>query len=112
MEKWGDTKITRRRCLDEWDNTTCSGSEWLIQGRTYTDETKNRFLSWKFVVLVDYAWDLWDAETEADIPLRDYLENVTDSFLDILYMDGSKEFIEACNRSIEAHNNRIRRRSA
>lgn len=109
QETWGDTKVTRRRCLDEWDNATCSGSEWMIQGRTYTDETKTRFLSWKFIVVIDYSWDLWDNEAETEIPIRDYLESVTDSFLDILYMDGSRKFIEACNKSINKHNERVKR---
>ena len=102
----GDTKITGRRKLDEWHNTQWSGAEYKITGRTY-NAAKTNYLPWKLVIMIDFM-DLWDEETEREIPLAEYIENEIDSYLDILYYSGPAEFIDACNETIRRYNERNR----
>jgi len=108
-----EIKITKKLCLDEWSNSTCSGSEWVVYGRIYNRE-KTRYYSFRFVLWFDYACDLWDSENEKEIPLSECMENAIYSFIpDNLSFDDEKaiaRFIDDCNATIEQYNAKNRRR--
>lgn len=95
-------KITRRKTLEQWANCYSSGSVHVIHGRAFTDDS--RYLPFKFLVFVDDEIDLWDCETEREIPRTEYVEEAIGAMMDILYSSGSERFIEACNGTINHYN--------
>ena len=107
-----NVRITKRECLESWNNSTCSGAYYLIHGRIY-DDAGSGYFKFKFVLFFDFAADLWDTETETDIPLAEALENAVSAFVpdaDFLSTDyGRRAFYVDCNGSIERYNERLRR---
>ena len=105
-------KITKRENLETWDNSTCSGAYYLVHGRIY-DDTGSGYYKFKFVLFFDFAVDLWDPETETNVPLAEALENAISAFVpdaDFLSRDyGRRAFYRDCNDSIERYNERLRR---
>lgn len=82
---------------------------WLIHGRIYNSE-KTRYYPFKFVLAMDLELDLWDPETESEIPYSDGLESLIDGFIcdagDGFNNDKIRaRFFEDCNETIARWNN-------
>lgn len=109
----GSVDITKKECLNSWANTTCSGAYYLIHGRIYND-SRTAFYRFKFVLLLDYGMDLWDAETETDIPEKEALNEMAWAFIpdtgDLFENEKYREaFFRECNETIDKYNERNRR---
>ena len=109
----GHIEITKKVCLNSWANSTCSGAYYLIHGRIY-NEQKTAFYRFKFVLLLDFALDTWDAENERDIPVKDALDDMAWAFIPDavdLFEDDARRiaFIRECNVTIDKYNERNRR---
>ena len=105
-KKWSEIKITRRKCLDRWNNSQWSGSEWLIYGRAINAAGTN-YQPFKFVLLIDAGCDLYNPETGEDIPEAEALEEMIFSYVDMFYSFSAAEIVTYCNLTIKRHNERI-----
>ena len=103
---WKEIKITRRKCLDRWSNSYCTGSEWLIHGRALNADGTH-YLPFKFVILIDAECDLYDPETGEDIPEAEAIDELIFSYTDMFYGISAAEIVEICNETIEKHNRRV-----
>ena len=104
--KWDEIKITRRKCLDRWNNSYCTGSEWLIHGRAINPD-KTHFLPFKFVLVIDAEMNLYDDETGETLEEADVLDEMIFSYTDLFYGISAAEIVEICNDTINRHNERI-----
>lgn len=103
---WKEIRITRRKCLDRWNNSYCTGSEWLINGRAINQDGAH-YLPFKFVLLIDAEMDLYDPETGEDIPEAEALEELIFSYTDLFYGISAAEIVGICNETITRHNQRV-----
>ena len=103
--KWAEIKITRRKCLDRWNNSYCTGSEWLIHGRAINQDGTH-FLPFKFVLVIDAEMDLYDPETGEIIPEEEALQEMIWSYTDLFQSISAAEIVEICNETINRHNER------
>lgn len=103
---WKEIKITRRKCLDRWNNSMCSGSEWLIHGRALNADGLH-YLPFKFVLLIDAGMDLYDDETGEILPEEDVLDEMIFSYTGLFYGISAAEIVEICNDTITRHNQRV-----
>lgn len=108
-----EIKITRRECLESWNNTTASGAYYLIHGRVY-NESRTGYYKFKFILFFDFAIDCYDPESDSDIPFPDVLENAIYGFIpdcgDLYGTPALRSFIDDCNATIAAYNERNRAR--
>lgn len=103
---WKEIKITRRKCLGRWNNSMWAGSEWLIHGRAISADGE-KYLPFKFVLLIDADMDLYDAETGEIIPEAEAIEEMIFSYTDLFYGISAAEIVEICNDTINRHNQRV-----
>lgn len=99
-----DTVITKRQKLLSVRNEWVCGDYWLVHGRMY-NEDRTYFRRFKFVLHIDLACDLWDAELEEDRNYDDVLEEMIWCFVEMAgddYHDDSRlnEFYDRCNETI------------
>lgn len=85
---------------------------YLIHGRIYNDDG-TRYYKFKFVLAMDLELDLWDPETESEIPYSDGLNALIDGFCcdagDAFNNDAIRaRFFGDCNETIRGWNNSCR----
>lgn len=108
-----EIRITKREKLDEWSNSMCSGTEWLVHGRIINDDN-TMYRPFKFIATID-GQDLWkdeyDDENEDCYTYREYLDEIMiPYYLDyIRSYDDCKDFYNLCNETINDYNEAVRR---
>lgn len=101
-------KITKKQRLLSVRNSWNCADYWLVHGRIYND-AGTAYYRFKFVLSVDLELDLWDCETETEIPYNTALEEMIFSFTDraagAFDNDAARvEFFQECNDSIRFWN--------
>lgn len=108
-------KITKRKLIDEAHNSTVGNQWWYkVNGRIENDDN-TLYKPFYFVLFFD-GDDLWEAglveedEIITDKILREYVDELSGSMCDLIKsFDDCKDFIDACNGTIERWNDMKRR---
>jgi len=100
-------KITKREKLLE-ARQPVAVDYFLIHGRIYNDD-ETMFYKFSFVLAMDLELDMYDSETETDIPYKEALETLIDCFCDSAWNafdddDARAAFFEDCNETIRRWN--------
>ena len=108
-------KITKRKKLLSASSPVYV-DYYLVYGRIYNNDG-SMYYPFTFVISLDLELDLWDCETESEIPYRDALDMLIDSAVDgagnAFDDDAARaEFFDYCNRTIETWNSRVGHYSA
>ena len=105
-------KITKRECLENYNNEMCSFREYLVHGKIYNaDNTRYR----KFRFIINYEpndiCDFFEIDRYTKQHEKDYQDELIFSITNYIndYND-TTAFYSVCNDTINEHNERNRRR--
>lgn len=106
-------KITKRECLESYDNDMASFREYLVHGKIYNADN-TRYRPFRFIINYEPndICDFYEQETYTKQDERNYQDELIFSITNYIndYND-TKTFYEICNNSITTHNERNRRRN-